>query len=82
MATKIFVNLPVKNLEKCMEFFGKLGFAFNPPFTEVTAACMVVAEDIFVILLTGEKFKTFTPKAICNATKSTEVLACLSPRKV
>jgi predicted lactoylglutathione lyase len=78
MATKIFVNLPVKDLKKSMEFFTKLDFTFNPQFTDETAACMVVSEDIFVMLLTQDKFKTFTPKAICDATKSTEVLVCLS----
>src|ERR687892_148005 len=78
MATKIFVNLPVKDLKKSMEFFTKLHFTFNPQFTDETAACMVVSEDIFVMLLTRDKFKTFTPKEICDATKSTEVLVCLS----
>ena len=78
MNTQIFVNLPVKNLSESMEFFRKLGFTFNPQFTEETAACMIVAENIFVMLLTEEKFKTFTPKEICDATKSTEVLVCLS----
>ena len=78
MATKIFVNLPVKNLKKSIEFFTKLGFTFNPRFTDETATCMVVAEDIFVMLLTEEKFKTFTPKKVCDATQSTEVLVCLS----
>jgi len=78
MATKIFVNLPVKDLKKSMEFFTKLDFTFNSQFTDDTAACMVVSEDIYVMLLTQEKFKTFTPKAICDATKSTEVLVCLS----
>jgi predicted lactoylglutathione lyase len=78
MATKIFVNLPVKDLKKSMEFFTKLDFTFNPQFTDETAACMVVSEDIYVMLLTQEKFKTFTPKPICDATKSTEVLVCLS----
>jgi predicted lactoylglutathione lyase len=78
MATKIFVNLPVKDLKKSMEFFTKLDFTFNSQFTDETAACMVVSEDIYVMLLTQEKFKTFTPKAICDATKSTEVLVCLS----
>ena len=78
MATKIFVNLPVKDLKKSMEFFTKLDFTFNSQFTDETAACMVVSEDIFVMLLTQDKFKTFTPKAICDATKSTEVLVCLS----
>ena len=78
MATKIFVNLPVKDLSKSMEFFTKLDFTFNPQFTDETAACMIVTDDIFVMLLTEEKFKSFTPKAICDATKSTEVLVCLA----
>ena len=78
MPTKIFVNLPVKDLNKSIEFFTKLGFTFNPEFTDETATCMVVSEDIFVMLLTHAKFKTFTPKEICDATKSTEVLVCLT----
>ncbi|MCC3424486.1 MAG: VOC family protein [Microcoleus sp. PH2017_01_SCD_O_A] len=78
MATKIFVNLPVKKLDRSIDFFTKLGFTFNPQFTDETATCMIVSDDIFVMLLTYEKFKTFTPKAICDATKSTEVLVCLS----
>jgi uncharacterized protein len=78
MGTKIFVNLPVKNLKKSIDFFTKLGFTFNPQFTDDTATCMIVADDIFVMLLTEQKFKTFTPKQICDATKSTEVLVCLS----
>lgn len=78
MATKIFVNLPVNNLKKSIEFFTKLDFTFNPQFTDDTATCMIVSEDIFIMLLTHDKFKTFTPKAICDAAKSTEVLICLS----
>jgi uncharacterized protein len=78
MASKIFVNLPVGDLGKSVAFFEKLGYRFNPQFTDETAACMVVSEDIFVMLLIHDKFKTFTPKAICDATKSTEVLTCLS----
>ncbi len=78
MATKIFVNLPVKDLGKSIAFFKKLGFNFNAEFTDETAACMVVADDINVMLLTHEKFKVFTPKDICDATKSTEVLVSLS----
>ncbi|MEG4963946.1 MULTISPECIES: VOC family protein [unclassified Microcoleus] len=78
MATKIFVNLPVKNLDRSVEFFTKLGFSFNAQFTDETATCMVVSEDIFIMLLTEAKFKEFTPNAICDATKSTEVLVCLS----
>jgi predicted lactoylglutathione lyase len=78
MSTKIFVNLPVKNLEKSVKFFTKLGFKFNPQFTDETATCMIVSDDIFVMLLTEAKFKTFTPKEICDAKKYTEVLVCLS----
>ena len=78
MATKIFVNLPVKDLKKSIAFFIRLGFTFNPQFTDETATCMIVGEDIFVMLLTHAKFKTFTPNPICDATQSTEVLVCLS----
>jgi len=78
VARKIFVNLPVRDLKKSMSFFTKLGFTFNPQFTDASAACMVVSEDIYVMLLTQDKFKSFTPKQICDATKSTEVLVCLS----
>jgi uncharacterized protein len=78
MSTKIFVNLPVKNLDKSIEFFTKLGFKFNPQFTDKSATCMIVSDDIFVMLLTESRFKDFTPKEICDAIKSTEVLICLS----
>jgi len=78
MGTKIFVNLPVRDLKKSMDFFRALGFTFNAQFTDETAACMVISEDIYVMLLTENKFKTFTPKPIADATKNTEVLVCLS----
>lgn len=78
MPRKIFVNLPVKDLNKAIAFFTQLGFAFNAQFTDETATCMIVSEDISVMLLTEAKFQTFTPKTICDATKNTEVLVCLS----
>jgi predicted lactoylglutathione lyase len=78
MSTKIFVNLPVGDLPKSMAFFQALGFRFNPQFTDDTAACMVVSDDIYAMLLTHAKFREFTPKAICDATQSTEVLVALS----
>lgn len=78
MATKIFVNLPVKNLNSSVEFFTQLGFSFNRQFTDETATCMIVTDGIFVMLLTETKFKTFTPKEICDAKKYTEVLVCLA----
>jgi predicted lactoylglutathione lyase len=78
MSTKIFVNLPVKDFPKAKDFFARLGFTFNAQFTDETAACMVVSEDIYVMLLTHAKFKEFTQKEICDATRSSEVLVCLS----
>jgi uncharacterized protein len=78
MATKIFVNLPVKDLSKTIEFFTKLGFTFNPQFTDKNATCMIVGDDIFVMLLAEKFFKTFTKKEICDATKDTEVIVALS----
>jgi uncharacterized protein len=78
MTRKIFVNLPVKDLKKSMDFFSKLCFTFNAQFTDETAACMIISADIYVMLLSESKFKTFTPKQICDANKSTEVLVCLS----
>jgi predicted lactoylglutathione lyase len=78
MATKIFVNLPVGDLDKTVAFFSKLGFSFNAQFTDENATCMIVGEDIFVMLLVEKFFKTFTHKEICDATSSTEVIVSLS----
>jgi predicted lactoylglutathione lyase len=78
MATKIFVNLPVRDLKKSMTFFEALGYRFNQQFSDDTAACLVISDDIYAMLLTHAKFKEFTPKTICDATKSTEVLVALS----
>ncbi|SEA10950.1 VOC family protein [Microbulbifer marinus] len=79
MSRKMFVNLPVADLGKSIEFFSRLGFEFNPKFTDDTATCMIVGESNFVMLLTREKFLSFTPGLeICDTNKSTEVLVCLS----
>jgi len=78
MTTMIFVNLPVKDLPQSMTFFGKLGFTFNPQFTDATAACMVISETIYAMLLTEAKFQGFTPKPVSDARQSTEVLIALS----
>ena len=78
MTTKIFVNLPVKDLRKSMAFFTGLGYTFNPRFTDDTAACLVISDDIYAMMLTEAKFREFTPKPVCDASKSTEVLVCLS----
>jgi uncharacterized protein len=78
MSTQIYVNLPVKDLQKSIAFFTKLGFTFNPQFTDANATCMIIGENIFVMLLVEKFFQTFTKKNICDTTKSTEVLVCIS----
>ncbi|MGA8785506.1 MAG: VOC family protein [Polaromonas sp.] len=78
MTTQIYVNLPVKSLDKSVEFFTALGYRFNPQFTDENATCMIVSDGIYVMLLVESFFKTFTPNPISDARKSTEVLLCLS----
>jgi predicted lactoylglutathione lyase len=78
MSRQIFVNLPIKNMERSKAFFGALGFSFNPQFTNEQGACMVIADGIYAMLLIEPFFQTFTKKPIADATKSTEVLVCLS----
>lgn len=77
-ANQIFVNLPVKNLDKSVEFFSKIGFEFNPQFTDENATCMVISEHIFAMLLVEDFFRTFTKKDISNAETMTEVIIALS----
>ena len=78
MTTKIFVNLPVKDLNKTVEFFTKLGFTFNPQFTDENATCMIIGDNMYVMLLVEKFFKTFTKKEICDSTKDAEVIVALS----
>ncbi len=78
MARKIFVNLPIKEMERAKAFFTALGFSFNPQFTNDQGACMVVTEDIYVMLLVEPFFQGFTKKRIADAKSTTEVLVCLS----
>lgn len=74
----IYVNLSVRDLARSKAFFASLGFDFNPQFTNDAAACMRIADNIHTMLLTEPHFKTFTDKQICDTSKSTEVLLCLS----
>jgi predicted lactoylglutathione lyase len=76
MATdrKLFVNLAVRDLKASMEFFSKLGFEFNPRFTDDKAACMIVSGEAFVMLLATPFFKTFTKRELCDTTRQTEGL--------
>lgn len=76
--TKIFVNLPIKDLNKSVAFFTKLGFSFNPQFTDENATCMIIGEDIFIMLLVEKFFKSFTKKDVCDTSKNTEAIVALS----
>lgn len=76
--TGVYVNLPVKDLKRSIAFFTALGFSFNPQFTDDTATCLVLGDNICAMLLTHEKFQSFSPQPISDARKSTEVLVALS----
>ena len=78
MATKMFVNLPVKDLARSIDFFGRLGFRFDPRFTDEKATCMIVGDDSYVMLLTGGFFETFTPKPLADARRVTEAIVAVS----
>ena len=74
----IFVNLPVKDLPATRRFFGALGFAFNEDYSDDTAACMVVEENIFVMHLTEAKFAQFVNGAVGDPERQTQALTCFS----
>lgn len=74
MSTKLFINLPVKDLQKSVAFFTSLGFTINKQFTNEDAASLMISEDIFAMLLTEKFFKTFMKKEIVDTTKSIEVI--------
>lgn len=78
MATQIFVNLPVKDLEKSKAFFSSMGFAFNEQFTDEKAACLIIGENIFAMLLVEEFFRSFIKKDIADASKFAEVINAFS----
>jgi uncharacterized protein len=78
MTRQIYVNLPIKDLNRTVEFFTKLGFTFNPQFTDENATCMIIDSNIFVMLLVEKYFGTFTKKAICDTTKDTELIIALA----
>lgn len=77
MTQSIFVNLPVKDLNKSIAFFTKLGYTFNPQFTDEKATCMIISDTIFVMLLTEAYFQSFLTKPVSDATQSTEVILAL-----
>ncbi|WP_407566132.1 VOC family protein [Streptomyces sp. 184] len=78
MPHKIFVNLPVKDLDRSVTFFTALGYRFDENFTDENATCLVITDDIYAMLLTEPFFKGFTKKEIADATTSTEAILALS----
>lgn len=78
MVQQIFVNLPVESLEASKAFWNSLGFSFNPQFTDEKAACLVLGENIFAMLLTKPFFATFVDKAIVDARAQIETITALS----
>ncbi|MBL4674941.1 MAG: VOC family protein [Mucilaginibacter sp.] len=78
MVTQIFLNLPVDDLNRSVEFFTKLGYTFNPQFTDEKATCMIISDTIYVMLLTKPFFQTFTSKRIIDAHKEVECSICIS----
>lgn len=78
MTAQTFINLPVKDLNRTVEFFTGLGFTFNPQFTNENATAMIINDNTFVMLLVEPFFAGFTTKPVANAHASTEVLICLS----
>lgn len=75
---KLFVNLPVTNLERTKNFFAKLGFTYNAQFTDEKAACMILSEEAYVMLLSEPFFRTFTKKNVADTKGSTESILCIS----
>ena len=78
MPTQIFVNLPVHDLTRSVDFFTKLGYSFNPQFTNESGTCMIITDDIYAMLLVEPYFKTFTPKPVADAKSATEAIIALS----
>jgi predicted lactoylglutathione lyase len=74
----MFVNLPVRDLDRARAFFGRLGFAFDPRFTDERAACMVVSDVAYVMLLQDAFWRTFTRREPCDTTRQNEGLVALS----
>ncbi|KAF4407325.1 MULTISPECIES: VOC family protein [Streptomyces] len=77
MATQIFVNLPVKDLQRSKDFWSALGYSANPQFSDENAASIVISDEIYVMVMTEPFFKTFTKKEIADATRTTEAINCL-----
>jgi predicted lactoylglutathione lyase len=78
MNRQSYINLPVKHLDRAVDFFGQLGFGFNPQFSDASATCMVVSSQMSVMLLSEARFQAFSPKNICDSSTFSEVLICIT----
>jgi uncharacterized protein len=78
ISKKIFINLPVKDLNKSTNFFKDLGFEFNPQFSDENTSSMIISDNIFALLMVEERFKEFSKKEIADTTSSAEAIFCLS----
>lgn len=78
MNRKLFINLAASDLKASTDFFLQLGFSFYPQFSDDTASCIVLSDDLYLMLLTNEKFVSFSPNPLINSHQQTEVLNCLS----
>ncbi|WP_413379438.1 VOC family protein [Paenibacillus taichungensis] len=77
-AKQIFVNLPVKDLKRSVDFFTKVGFEFNVNFTDESTTCMIIGDNIYAMLLVEDRFQSFISKKISNAADTAEVIVALS----
>ena len=75
---KLFVNVAVEDLDRSVAFFSRLGFEFDPRFTDESGTCMIVGEGAYFMLLVKERFADFTPNALCDSTTQTEALFAFS----
>lgn len=84
MSKSLFVNLPIANLKKSVAFFSELGFTFNPQFTDEQSTCMIISDNIFMMLLEHDKFQSFIDKKIASrdTTEAILALSCESAEEV
>lgn len=78
MTRKLFINLAASDLKASTDFFLQLGFGFHPQFSDDSASCIVLSDDLYLMLLTTEKFVSFSPNPLINSHLQTQVLNCLS----
>lgn len=78
MSQMVFINLPVSDLARSVDFFTTLGYEFNPQFTDESATCMIVSEHIYVMLLQHDRFRTFIDRAVADTHQSVAVLTAFN----